>query len=97
MKIFSGQQDEIELHNLDGNAVNSLIEFAYTGEILISQKNVKVLVETANFFAVESVIKACTDCMKAYITLDNCIEICRFADMYALQTLKKESVNVISR
>ncbi len=95
--IFAGQQDEIELQNLDGNTVKSLIEFAYTGQIFISQKNIEVLVETANFLAVESVINACVDFLKANITVKNCIEFSRLADIYSLEQLRKRSVQLISR
>ncbi len=95
--IFAGQQEEIELQNLDGNTVISLIEFAYTGQIVISQKNIEVLVETANFLAVESVINACIDFLIANMTLDNCIEFCRFADIYALTGLRDKSMQLILR
>ena len=83
-----GHQDEICLPALHGETTLELIDFAYTGEITLTLDNIETLIETANFLAVEPVIKACSDFMQTNITAENCIGICNCAELYSLKDLK---------
>ena len=88
-----GDQEVIELPTLQGDAVANLIDFAYTGEIFLSLENIETLLETANFLAIESVIKACCEFLERNMTCDNCIGILICADLYSLNGLKSVSLD----
>ena len=68
-------QNTIELKELDGQSIRSVIEFIYTGKIDINANNVMALLGTANFLLVDEVKKMCFDYLETSLTVDNCIDI----------------------
>lgn len=64
-KKLTNQSNEADLngitgyYDLDADALESLIEFSYTGRISLTTDNVKALLPTASFLGVDPVIDAC--------------------------------------
>lgn len=81
----------IQFPSLNAEAVRALIDFAYTGEIVITGDNVQDLLITSNFLNVLSVQKACCDFIKANLDVFNCLDVFIFADFQGCNELRSDS------
>ena len=61
-------QRDIKIHTVEPSAMESLINFAYTGKIVISTANVQNLMMGASFLQLTRVRDACADFLQLRIT-----------------------------
>lgn len=67
--------EEIELRDVNGKAVELLVQYAYTGSLDISRDNVNDLIRAANFLCIDSVTGACRVYMENNLTIENCLDV----------------------
>jgi len=75
-------QSEVEIHQFDGKAVRSLIDFMYCGEININEGNVLNLLAVADFLQMEDVKLFCFKFLENNLNIDNCLEIIKLSTQY---------------
>ncbi|XP_048397549.1 kelch-like protein 30 [Stegostoma tigrinum] len=85
--MFSGEFVEsisarVELKDIEPAAMESLIEFAYTGKLTINQQNVESLTQTSNLLQFSSVQKVCSRYLQHQIDSTNCLGIYELGEMY---------------
>ena len=68
-------QTTVEINEFDGWLIKSVIEYIYTGKICININNVMTLLGVADFLQVDDVKKACFNCLKNELTVDNCLDV----------------------
>ncbi|PAA93131.1 hypothetical protein BOX15_Mlig022395g1, partial [Macrostomum lignano] len=81
---------EVEMQGIEANALELLINFAYTGEVQITCENVQELFSGASYLQVPEVKDACVDFMRARLSVSNVAEVCRFAQQFDCQPLVAE-------
>ncbi|XP_024881553.1 kelch-like protein 5 [Temnothorax curvispinosus] len=74
-------QNEIELMDVDGDALWALVLYCYTGCIELQEDNVESLLATACLLQLNPVIKACCQFLVKQLHPSNCLGIWMFADM----------------
>lgn len=79
------------LEGVKPEAIGAIINFAYTGEILINSDNVLDLIVAASIIQAEEIQEQCTERILSQLTHSNCIDILDFADKYSLNTLYDSS------
>ncbi|XP_013781299.2 kelch-like protein 17 [Limulus polyphemus] len=84
-------QAAVTLHDIDGGALSLLIEFAYTGEVLITEDNVQALLPAASLLQVASVREACCRFLFRQLHPSNCLGIRSFADAHYCEELHQKS------
>ena len=94
--MFTGAFCETEKKcvKIDGvfpSAVSQLIEYCYSGNLLISVDTVQSLFEAASLFQMDSVCDICCDFMLKHITPANCLGIQRFAEIHGFSKLYKKA------
>lgn len=75
---------------IDPEAFENLIEYAYTGEVIISDENVKFLLRVASHLDVKEVIGACCDFLVNTLNPQNVFQIRDFACGFEYGELLKE-------
>lgn len=88
-------KSEVTLHDIDANAVELLVEFAYTSVIKITEENVQYLLPAASLLQLHSVRDACCRFLATQLSPSNCLGIRRFADTHGcfdLETSSKQFV-----
>ena len=75
-------QNTVEIKELDGQFIKSVIEYIYTGKIDINANNVMALLGTADFLQVDEVKKMCFDYLETSLTVDNCIDTVKASVLY---------------
>ena len=92
MAMFTGdmseaQKSDIVIHSVESPAMWSLIDYAYTGNVHINQKNVQSLLPAANLLQLKAVKEKCCSFLQAQLHPSNCIGIARFAELHACYDL----------
>ncbi|XP_024871275.1 kelch-like protein 5 isoform X2 [Temnothorax curvispinosus] len=73
-------QNEIELIDVDGDALWALVLYCYTGCVELQEDSVEILLATACLLQLNPVIKACCQFLVKQLHPSNCLGIRMFAD-----------------
>lgn len=71
--------NEITLHDMDATAVELLVEYGYTGQIIITPDNVQVLLPASGILQMNTVREACCGFLMKQLHPTNCLGIRSFA------------------
>ncbi|XP_041101933.1 kelch-like protein 18 isoform X1 [Polyodon spathula] len=74
------KQDEIVMQGIDPSALESLINFAYNGDLTIDQQNVQSLLIGASFLQLQNVKDACCTFLRERLHPKNCLGVRQFAE-----------------
>ncbi|MGH0129213.1 UNVERIFIED_CONTAM: hypothetical protein FKN15_069719 [Acipenser sinensis] len=74
------KQDEIVMQGMDPSALESLINFAYNGDLTIDQQNVQSLLTGASFLQLQNVKDACCTFLRERLHPKNCLGVRQFAE-----------------
>lgn len=90
-------QDEIELRDIEPQAMSSLINYAYTGEVLVTIDNVQDLLPAAGILQLKELKEACCAFLSDHMDTSNCLGIKQFADLHSCPELLKKANRFIVR
>lgn len=82
-------QNEIEIKEVDGDALWTLVRYFYTGTIDLLEDNVETLLATASLLQLNSIVEACCQFLIKQLHPSNCLGIRRFADIHGCSNLLK--------
>nr|CAI5856197.1 unnamed protein product [Callosobruchus analis] len=82
---------EVELHDLDPTAIDLLVEYAYSGQIVITTDNVQVLLPASGLLQMHEVREACCRFLLRQLHPTNCLGIRSFADTHSCKELHHKS------
>uniref|UniRef100_A0A8C3BWC2 BTB domain-containing protein n=1 Tax=Cairina moschata TaxID=8855 RepID=A0A8C3BWC2_CAIMO len=85
--MFSGDFAEsiaarVELKEVDPAALETLLDFAYTGKVTINQGNVEGLMRTSSQLHFPAIQKACSRYLRQQMDATNCLGICEFGESH---------------
>ncbi|XP_031551628.1 kelch-like protein diablo [Actinia tenebrosa] len=87
-------QTRIDLKEMDPLAIKSILDFIYTGELKIDERNVRVLLEASNFLFISAVKDACCHYLGSVLEADNCLTIMSIADEFFCEKLHHKALNL---
>ncbi|XP_054163142.1 kelch-like protein 18 [Oppia nitens] len=91
-------QTEVEIQDsIDALAMEALLEFAYTGRIVITTSNVQSLLIGASFLQLFTVRDACCEYLKIRLNTNNVLGVKSFADSLSCDTLVEASKKFIQK
>ncbi|XP_070560703.1 kelch-like protein 17 isoform X2 [Ptychodera flava] len=85
------RQPEITMHDVDCQALELLVQFAYTSEVTVTEKNVQTLLPAASLLQLHTVRDACCNFLMGQLDPTNCLGIRRFADTHGCYELQQIS------
>lgn len=85
----------VTIQDVDSDAVESLIDFAYTGKLDINTDNVQALMYASSLFQLSNLQQACSDFLQRQLHPSNCLGIRSFADVHSCPDLRKASEKFI--
>jgi len=89
--MMESKQPEVTMHSIDPSAMESLVNFAYTGRVTVSTSNVQNLMVGASFLQLTKVRDACADFLQHRLTPQNVLGIRTFAESLGGQSLVRAS------
>ncbi|XP_078486236.1 kelch-like protein 12 [Ciona intestinalis] len=88
-------KDVVEVHGVDAESVEKLVDFMYTGKININTNNVCDLLAVSDFLQMPSVRKLCIEYLLTTVSLQNCFTIQALADRYTIPKLTEKFNNFV--
>lgn len=75
---------EFQLKNVHAPSLAVLIRFVYTGSLLLTDANLQLVLETADYLQMNGAVDACSAQLMARIELSNCLWISAFAKAHTM-------------
>lgn len=88
-------QKSVVLHTIDGEILNILLEFIYTGRCEITQTNVQELLAAADMLQLHEVVDGCCEFLCRELHASNALGILRFAEAHNCEALAKSALNFV--
>lgn len=85
--LSESHQNTVTINNVDPDALEALVNYAYTAKLEIRVDNVENLLASACLLQVDSVKDACCEFMKSQLHPSNCLGIRAFADAHGCDQL----------
>ena len=95
--LAESKQSVVTLKDMDENCVKTLINFAYTADISVNEKNVQALLPVASLLQMSAVKKACCTFLEGQLDPTNCLGILGFAELHGCHELTRKSRHYCSR
>ncbi|XP_029984246.1 kelch-like protein 29 [Sphaeramia orbicularis] len=76
----SGEMLELKMSNINADVLEQLLEFVYTGSLVIDSANAKTLLEAANKFQFNTFCKVCVSFLEKQLTAANCLGVLAMAE-----------------
>lgn len=86
-ELVESRQTEVHIRDIDEQAMELLIDFAYTSKIVIEESNVQVLLPAACLLQMTEIQEVCCEFLKQHLNPSNCLGIRSFADLHSCQDL----------
>ncbi|XP_063062606.1 kelch repeat and BTB domain-containing protein 2 [Engraulis encrasicolus] len=93
--LSESKQTHVHLRNVDPGTLQTIITYAYTGNLAINDSTVEPLYETACFLQVEDVLLQCRDYLVKKINADNCVRMLSIGDMFSCTELKQSAKRMV--
>ncbi|XP_032971678.1 kelch-like protein 17 isoform X1 [Rhinolophus ferrumequinum] len=88
-EMSESRQTHVTLHDIDPQALDQLVQFAYTAEIVVGEGNVQTLLPAASLLQLNGVRDACCKFLLSQLDPSNCLGIRGFADSHSCSDLLK--------
>ena len=75
--LVEEQQEFVEIHSVSKNVLSLLIDFIYTGNITITEKNVQELFSAADMLELNEVVSSCISYLQKQLHYSNALGIYR--------------------
>nr|XP_055028075.1 kelch-like protein 29 isoform X2 [Misgurnus anguillicaudatus]XP_055028076.1 kelch-like protein 29 isoform X2 [Misgurnus anguillicaudatus] len=76
----NGEKIQLTVSNISADVLELLLEFVYTGSLIIDSANAKTLLEAANKFQFSTFCKVCVSFLEKQLTAGNCLGVLAMAE-----------------
>ena len=88
-------KDVVELKGVTAQGLRALLDYGYTGTIVINDANLQDVLEAAAHLQFMEVLSFCAQYLRDELTIDNCLHFLKMAELYELSECKRETKNFI--
>uniref|UniRef100_A0A8C2EG77 Zmp:0000000619 n=1 Tax=Cyprinus carpio TaxID=7962 RepID=A0A8C2EG77_CYPCA len=81
----NGEKMQLTMSNISSDVLELLLEFVYTGSLIIDSANAKTLLEAANKFQFNTFCKVCVSFLEKQLTAANCLGVLAMAEAMQLR------------
>ncbi|XP_072601140.1 kelch-like protein 4 isoform X4 [Vulpes vulpes] len=78
--VLEAKQEEVRMEGIDPNALNSLVQYAYTGVLQLKEDTIENLLAAACLLQLTQVIEVCSNYLIKQLHPSNCLGIRSFGD-----------------
>ena len=94
--FLEARQSIVNMKHVDPQALVDVIDYFYTGELVIDALNVEGIMQLANTFQLDGLIENCEMYMRRNMSIRNCLGLQSLAKYYGLPSLHKQAIRFIS-
>ncbi|XP_076026080.1 kelch-like protein 23 [Genypterus blacodes] len=81
----------INMTGIDGSVLGALVNYVYTAQVCIDERNVQSLLEAADLLQFSTVKQACEEFLVRLLDVDNCLGMQAFAQLHLCPRLEREA------
>ena len=96
-EMLEKDKTRVTLASVSRAAMESILEFMYTGQIQIHLRNVFELLESSNFLLIDEIKKACCQFLESTVDIENCFTISTIADAFSCDGLTQTVTQYMNR
>ncbi|XP_004611701.2 kelch-like protein 4 [Sorex araneus] len=85
--VVEAKQEEVRMEGVDPNALNSLVQYAYTGVLQLKEDTIENLLAAACLLQLTQVIEVCSNFLIKQLHPSNCLGIRSFGDAQGCKEL----------
>ena len=89
-------QNPVQIHEVDGAAVKSVIDFMYSGEVKITSENVMELIAASDYLQVAEVKRFCFEFLESILSSENWFAVYSAAKLYESEHLLSHVCEYVS-
>ena len=86
----------VTIHNISSKSMQTIIDFIYTGKIVIDGENVMDMLSAADYLFVDEVKQYCFEFLASVLNTENCFEILSKAQLYENYSLESDAYAYIN-
>ena len=86
---------EVNVPDFDPNTVEELLNFVYTGEVGITEKNAEELLKVADYYDISNLKELCAEILFINLKPSNCLGIQEVAELYCYEQLHEAATDFI--
>ncbi|KAL4085445.1 hypothetical protein QTP88_027304 [Uroleucon formosanum] len=90
-RFEESNKNHIKMEDIDSVILQLLINYIYTGEIIVNEEHVKGLLVAANLIQLDYIKKVCEEFLQTQLNPSNCLRIRAFADLHNCTELMSNS------
>ncbi|XP_075406025.1 kelch repeat and BTB domain-containing protein 8 isoform X1 [Tenrec ecaudatus] len=95
--LTESTQKEVRIVGVEPESMGSVLNYAYTSRVVLTEANVQALFTAASIFQIASIQDQCAKYMISHLEPQNCIGVFIFADHYGHQELGDRSKEYIRK
>ena len=95
-KMKERYEPSVKIEGADHTALKTLIDYVYTGSIVITESNVMNLLHAADYLQLDDVKDFCFEYLQSITSRDNCFAVLTVANLYRSSNLKNKVYQLIS-
>lgn len=95
--LAESQQGHIEIQEMNAKTLGLVLDYIYTGEVVLSEDTVQNLLSAANLFQLIPLRSGCADFMIKHVNGTNCIGVYFFAKAHQCNVLAKKAKEIINK
>ncbi|RWS19626.1 zinc finger and BTB domain-containing protein 24-like protein [Leptotrombidium deliense] len=88
-------KEEINIGWHDVKSFEILLDYMYSGCVLINEENVYELLKLANHFLITKLKGYCEEYLERFMTTDNCLNVKELGEKYNMPSLQESALNLI--
>ena len=96
LEMIEKYQNPVQIHGVNGAAVESVVDFMYNGEVKITSKNVMELIAASDYLQVAEVKRFCFEFLELILSSDNWFVILSAAKLYENEDLQNQVYEYVS-
>ncbi|XP_077986993.1 kelch-like protein 11 [Glandiceps talaboti] len=89
------QRGSVELQCSSSDGMDAILGFMYTGGVTLTHDNVTDIIQGADHLLMEKLKEICCKWLVKHLTIENCFDMKRLADMYNLSKVKETAEETI--
>ncbi|XP_022106142.1 kelch-like protein 18 isoform X1 [Acanthaster planci] len=95
--MVESKQEEITMSGIEPSALETLVNYAYSGKVAMDIHNVQSILVGANFLQLQDIKEACCEFLRERLHPSNCLGIRRFADTMVCSKLFEASTSFMHK
>ena len=94
--LKENEQGEVTIKDLDAETVKDMLNYIYSGKAKNIKVNARSLLAAAEKYDLQELKNMCEKCLSEDITVGNCINLLKLAELYRANDLKKQLLQFVA-